>query len=182
MAPDGIKQNIPPKREEEPPLEDIFDFEKEMEKPAEVGPEIGKEAVPEVKKEKLPEIQAEREAVEEEVARRTAIPPVTPAKGAEPVVKSETLIEIENILAEDLIPFYEKMPEDERIEFKKKGEETATKIEKLLEKAKVKVGKIIGLIKKWLKIIPGVNKFFLEHEAKIKTDKILSLKEKQNQK
>jgi len=33
----------------------------------------------------------------------------------------------------------------------------------------------------WLKILPGVNKFFLEQEAKIKTDKILALKNKNNQ-
>ena len=36
--------------------------------------------------------------------------------------------------------------------------------------------KIIDVIKKWLSIIPGINKFFLEQEAKIKTDKIMELK------
>jgi len=29
----------------------------------------------------------------------------------------------------------------------------------------------------WLKLIPGVNKFFLEQEAKIKTDEVLKLKQ-----
>ena len=180
MVPDGQNQNIPPKREKEPQVEDIFDFEKEV-KPPEAKPKIEREVPIEVVKERPSEVRPEEEKVEEEMARRKAPPPL-PSKKAEPVVKSETLKNIENIMAEDLIRFYEKLPQDEKIEFKKKGEETATKIEQLLQKAKVKVGKILNLIKKWLKMIPGINKFFLEQEAKIKTDKILALKEKQNQK
>jgi hypothetical protein len=58
------------------------------------------------------------------------------------------------------------------------GEETVEKINSLLDKTKIKIGKIINLIKKWLKIIPGINQFFLEQEAKIKTDKIINLKDK----
>ena len=56
------------------------------------------------------------------------------------------------------------------------GEETASKIAQLLEAAKVKTRKIFDLIVKWLRIIPGINRFFLEQEAKIKADKILRLK------
>jgi len=32
------------------------------------------------------------------------------------------------------------------------------------------------LIKKWLLLIPGVNKYFLEQEAKIKADEIVKMK------
>ena len=46
-----------------------------------------------------------------------------------------------------------------------------------MDKAKLKVKKVVNLIKKWLTMIPGVNKFFLEQEAKIKTDEIVKLKE-----
>jgi hypothetical protein len=31
----------------------------------------------------------------------------------------------------------------------------------------------------WLKLLPGVNRFFLEQEAKIKTDRIIHLKKTQ---
>ena len=40
---------------------------------------------------------------------------------------------------------------------------------------RVKVKRVLELIYEWLKTIPGVNKFFLEQEAKIKTDEIMEL-------
>ena len=43
----------------------------------------------------------------------------------------------------------------------------------MVSAAKVHSKKILKAIVGWLKMIPGVNKFFLEQEAKIKTDKIL---------
>ncbi len=87
-------------------------------------------------------------------------------------------IEIDNILADGLSEVFLKMNPAQQKEFKAKGEETVKKIVLLLEKTKVKVDKIITLIKKWLKLIPGVNKFFLEQETKLKADKIISLKVK----
>jgi DNA-binding transcriptional MerR regulator len=83
--------------------------------------------------------------------------------------------EIERVLSADLEDIYFQLPPDKQTEFKKQGEETANKIKVLLEQAKVKAKKIARLIFDWLKIIPGVNKFFLEKESKIKTDEILKL-------
>jgi hypothetical protein len=34
----------------------------------------------------------------------------------------------------------------------------------------------VDVIKRWLSIIPGINKFFLEQDAKIKAEKIIKLK------
>ncbi len=85
--------------------------------------------------------------------------------------------EIEKVLEKDLEEIYLSMDEQKKEEFKIMGEETAREINVLLEKAKVKVTKIIALIKKWLSIIPGVNKFFIEQEAKIKADEIIKLKQ-----
>lgn len=84
--------------------------------------------------------------------------------------------EIDNVLAEGLNDVFLKMNSRQQADFKKAGEETVVKINVLLSETKVKVNKIINLIKKWLKMIPGVNKFFLEQEAKIKTDKIIRIK------
>lgn len=92
--------------------------------------------------------------------------------------KSEALVKIEKILEEDLEEFYFSMPEDKRREFKEKGEEAAGKIEKMMEAGKTVARKILKLIRQWLKMIPGVNKFFLEQEAKIKTDKLVAMVEK----
>ena len=56
------------------------------------------------------------------------------------------------------------------------GEKTASQIEALLEKGKDVAKKILHLIRQWLHKIPGVNKFFLEQESKIKTDRIMGMR------
>lgn len=84
--------------------------------------------------------------------------------------------EIDNILSEGLHDVFLKMNTARQQEFKRTGEETAVKIAVMMDKGKLKISKVIELIKKWLKLIPGINKFFLEQEAKIKADKIMRLK------
>jgi hypothetical protein len=84
--------------------------------------------------------------------------------------------EIDNILSEGLHDVFLKMKADRQKEFKRTGEDTAVKIAVMMDKGKLKVNKVIELIKKWLKLIPGINRFFLEQEAKIKADKIMRLK------
>ncbi|MCD4761880.1 hypothetical protein K8R32_02875 [bacterium] len=70
------------------------------------------------------------------------------------------------------------MPPVKREEFVKAGEETSRKIYELMSEVKVKAKKIVELIKNWLALLPGLNKFFLEQEAKLKADEILKLKER----
>lgn len=114
----------------------------------------------------------EEEEAEEGAGIKIAGPPA-PAASA---YKSPTLMQIEEILEEDLEDAYFGMPPEKKKEFKEKGEEAAGKIEKMIESVKVNSNKILSLIKRWLKLIPGINKFFLEQEAKIKTDKVLNLR------
>ncbi len=80
---------------------------------------------------------------------------------------------IEVILSEDLEYIEEALPEKLRKQFDDKKIETAKQIKVLVNKAKVNLKKIVKLIVDWLKMIPGINKFFLEQEAKIKADKII---------
>jgi hypothetical protein len=89
--------------------------------------------------------------------------------------KSETLKEIEKILSEGMEEKYKSLPDNLKQEFKAKGEVVASKIETLISQAKVLVYKVVKLILDWLLIVPGVNKFFMEQEAKIKAEKILNL-------
>lgn len=91
--------------------------------------------------------------------------------------KSETLERIEDIMEEDLGAMYENLPEDRKQQFREKGEETAKEIEGMMYKVKVKSKKVFKLMFSWLKIIPGVSKYFLEQEAKLKTDELMDLKE-----
>jgi len=84
--------------------------------------------------------------------------------------------QIEKVLEEDLGEIYNNLTPSEQKIFKIKGEETARSIFQLVyHKTKVKVKKVVKLIKNWLKSVPGINKFFLEQEAKIKADKIVAL-------
>ena len=87
-------------------------------------------------------------------------------------------LEIDKILADGLHETFLNLSPKKQQEFKLAGEQITVKINLLLDKTKIKVDKIINLIKKWLKIIPGINQFFLEQEAKIKADKIINIKDK----
>jgi len=158
-------------------IEDIFDMGK-PETPA--VPEV-REGTPEVKREVAPDVhpeQAAEAAPEDEDAQRKYAQP--PAQQAPPVQKSPELVKIETILSEHLDELYMQMTPAQQMQFQQKGEETASKIEKLLQDVKVKVKEMLNLLREWLKIIPGVNKFFIEQEAKIKADRILNLHEQKH--
>lgn len=86
--------------------------------------------------------------------------------------------EIEKILEAGLQDIYLSLPPEKQREFKMEGEKTTREINVLLDKTKINIGKIIALIRRWLLVIPGINKFFLEQEAKIKADEIVKLKER----
>ena len=143
-------------------------------------PERESPAVPEKKVEAEKPLKPEWEKVipaEEESGKKPLVAAVTHPV-TEKLAKSEDLVKIEKILEDDLESFYFSMSPEKQQVFKARGEETASKIEKMMEAGKIIARKILKLIRAWLKIIPGVNKFFLEQEAKIKTDRIVSLMEK----
>lgn len=123
----------------------------------------------------------EKEISAQERQAQTTTLPTSPTAPIAPVpVKTESRKKIEGILSEDLKEIFQAMDAEHKAEFKKKGEETATALEKLVATAKATAKKVAKLISKWLKLIPGINPFFLEKEAKLKTDKILAInKEKE---
>lgn len=85
------------------------------------------------------------------------------------------LAKVEAVLATGLDSIFLSMDVQQQQKFKVKGEETARKISSLLNSAKATVGKIVDLIIEWLRLIPNVNRHFLEQEAKIKADEIMEL-------
>ena len=92
-----------------------------------------------------------------------------------PPVKDPLEQKVEKILEESVGDAYSRLSPIAKQEFKLKGEVTARKISELLRGTHVKAKKIFELIISWLRLLPGINRFFLEQEAKIKTDRILSL-------
>ena len=165
-------------------IEDIFEHEDTSKIEQESAPVEVQESIPEVNKEVTQEKKFESEQKKEgEMDQMKPAPTAVPAEPAEetsPVTtqKSVEQVKIENILSEHLDDLFLEMTPQEQMTFKKKGEETAEQVNKLLKETKVKVKEILELIKAWLKIIPGVNKFFIEQEAKIKTDRLLNLRER----
>lgn len=93
-----------------------------------------------------------------------------------PTVRDSLTVEVEHIMEDGIRDAFIKLPPADREMFKIKGEETAYQIRELLKSTHVKVKKIFALLLEWLKLLPGVNRFFLEQEAKIKADKIVALK------
>lgn len=93
-----------------------------------------------------------------------------------PSVRDELTMQIEKIMEDGLKDVFLELTPVQKQEFKIKGEKTAMEIRALMKGAKVKIKKIFLLLVNWLRVIPGVNKFFLEQEAKIKADKIIALR------
>ena len=116
--------------------------------------------------------EAEIDKGKESIGTLRTVAQVTATVAQKPV----ELVEIESILQEGLGDYYKTMTPSQQREFKKVGEETASTIWSMLKRAKVKIVKILKLILSWLKIIPGVNKHFLEQECKIKADKLMTWK------
>ncbi len=88
--------------------------------------------------------------------------------------------EVEAVLTENIAEIYKQLPQDRKAVFKQKGEAVAEQITAMIKGGILQIKKILKLIREWLLIIPGVNKYFLEQEAKIKTDKIQQLYEREH--
>ncbi|MBP7992442.1 MAG: hypothetical protein KAZ30_02180 [Candidatus Magasanikbacteria bacterium] len=96
-----------------------------------------------------------------------------------PQVRDDLTLKIEHVMEDGLKDAFIALSPLEQQEFKLKGEQTARQIRSLLGETKIKIKKIFELLLQWLKLLPGVNQFFLEQEAKIKVDQILAI-HKQN--
>lgn len=102
----------------------------------------------------------------------------TPIDGPAPMPPTGTPLQrqVEDVMSDGLADAYAQMDPATQATFKTSGEVTAGKISQLLQSGKSQAKKIVELLVAWLRIIPGMNAFFFEQEAKIKTDKIMALK------
>lgn len=105
--------------------------------------------------------------------------PVIPIENSSPreFHQIQKVADIEHILEEDLQEIYTKLSPTDKEQFRLAGEKAARDINTLLETATATLKKIVDIITNWLKIIPGVSKYFLEQEAKIKADRLYKLKD-----
>lgn len=175
-------QTIPSKHQpESSPANNIFsDFNK-------IEQALVKQQVPEKKVEKVIEKEAaEKQYNKVDVDHPEQSPYVI--KSAKPVddqvlpTKSKTLSDIEYMLSEDLDLFYNSLDENRKKQFRDVGEQIAIEIDNMVKGFKTAAKRIVMLIRKWLMLVPGMNKFFLEQEAKIKTQKIMEYAREYNKK
>lgn len=80
---------------------------------------------------------------------------------------------IEGILADGLMDIYISLSAEQQRLFKARGEAVAKMVTDMVMRGKMSLKKIWRLIKSWLGSLPGVNTYFLEQEAKIKTDHVM---------
>ncbi len=158
-------ENLP---ENEP--EDIFAFVErgQVGKP-EVQPEKVREALEQhgSRFEQHPEVPAQVKELPSQVPPVTMPLPVS--------AEEQQLQKIESVLSEGLHDIFVALPPAEQQKFKLAGEQAAREVSGLLAQVKVKVDAVIAVLKKWLGTLPGVNKFFVEQEAKIKAEKLVRL-------
>ncbi len=139
------------------------------------GPEIAppeiKETAPVLEKEKAPRLGGA------ELPPAPAAPPwpTPPTAPPPPQAKEADFIKVEKILEENLAQAYQSMEPELQSQFKKEGERIASLVWQMIKTAKIQVKEILKMIVHWLKMIPGVNRYFLEQESKIKTDKIIAI-------
>ena len=167
MSEDQVQQKI------EDEKEIVKSLEKFEEKQKEVKERIEQKSIEEEPVYEQVDKMIKEGQKKSEIKESLAISSSSPIKAEEDNIK-----EVENILAEGLDEVFMQLPPSKQSEFKLLGEQTAKQINTLLTQTKVKINKIIELIKKWLALIPGINKFFLEQEAKIKADEIMKIKGK----
>jgi len=127
--------------------------------------------------EQLPESKEtflEQAEAEPTPAPTTAVDTQAPRPVAQPkIAKDDVVIHVEKIMEEGLGELYAMLPEDAKPVFRKKGEDVAIEVSTMVRSLKFEVAKVLRLIREWLLTIPKVNRFFLEQEAKIKTDKLV---------
>ncbi len=139
-----------------------------------------KEQAPNIEQTRETQSTQETEQYEQSPDHLDADTIVTPAHHPAPViipsVRDPLTSQIEKIMEAGLVDAFKEMNEIQKQEFKIKGEQVALEIKQLLGKSKVKIKKIFELLVSWLQIIPGISRFFIQQEAKIKADKLLALK------
>ncbi|MDP1709934.1 MAG: hypothetical protein Q8L21_03540 [Candidatus Komeilibacteria bacterium] len=151
-----LSREMPIINPEIPSVPEIFEVQSNVEKPREIQPE-----------------------------QPSSVPAPTPShvipasdRVEHPQTKSQELQAIEKVMASGLEEIYNNLDSKTKQMLKLEGEKTASQIEILLEQGKDAAKKVLQLIRDWLHKIPGVNRFFLEQESKIKTDKILAMTNK----
>lgn len=115
------------------------------------------------------------DAVPAALATKEAAPAPKQAVAPAPEQKDKYRVRVERVLEQNLWDLYFALPQGTREKFKAEGESAAVSLRAAIESKRVKPNQVLKPVLRWLKTIPRVNPFFLEQEAKIKTDQVMAL-------
>lgn len=113
-----------------------------------------------------------------EQARVVERPKITPVAQQQVIQKDPELVEIEELLANNMTDLFLALPDDRKQGFKQGGEAAAQSIRQLMHQGKATARRVFDIIRHWLRGLPMINRFFLEQEAKIKTDEVMDFIER----
>lgn len=133
--------------------------------------ETRKETVPKGADVRVPAAETAPAAPKAAVARQSAAPEA----------KDKYRVRVERALEQNLWDLYFALPQGAREKFKEEGEAAAAALRDAIESKSVKPSMVLKPVLRWLKTIPNVNPYFLEQEAKIKTDKVMNLVKERRQ-
>ena len=162
-------------------LHDVLDPQEQEPQPSAQSPEVQAIAAPEAKgAQRSPEAgEQASESKDQASSGQTGshVSHVVPLKDRvqSPHTKSERLVAIERIMSDRLGDIYMGLDPAPQQAVKAAGEDAAGKIEQLIEEGKAAAKSVLKILQTWLKKIPGVNRYFLEQESKIKTDRIMAV-------
>lgn len=163
---------------EDLPLKGSEQFRAPQEGPQrEERPQIEQEAAQEQREQPRADSK-EQKGVDTGLKKKLSLSALRKAHVPLPPIRDEVTVKIEKVMEEGVGDAYARLSPVAKQEFKIKGEETANSIREMVKSGHAKAKNVFRLLLEWLKMLPGVNKFFLEQEAKIKTDRIMNLKDK----
>jgi hypothetical protein len=161
-------------------------------------PASAAEIAPPLESPDLSSVEADRQALEQyaesqgetpEQARidvaagKEEILPIPTSEAVSRMEKDQVTVEVEKILEEGLAEHWKTMPEALKPMFKQKGEQVAKAISQMIKQSitndlemkgakELDVADVMELVLEWLRMLPRTNKYWLEQEAKIKTDRL----------
>lgn len=156
------------------PVEQSPSLTLNQEEPSQI--DLDKKALQEIQEQEKQEqfLEEETQAAPEAKVQTAAEGQPATVVAAPVVPKDEITVKIEKILEDGMADYFKELPPEAKERFQKKGQEVAGELTGMVRLFKVQVKVVLELVKAWLLTIPSVNKYFLEQEAKIKTDGILA--------
>ncbi len=133
--------------------------------------------VSEASREPTDQLEAVRAVSEGELMTRGQVSKI-PESGPSPESAQDSgLKNIEAILADGLGDIYVQLPLDQQPAFKIAGEVIASSVNTMIRTARLQPHVILKQLNQWLGTIPGVSVYFLQQEAKLKLDALMTYAE-----